>query len=207
MLQLTQTIVSLKQAIRRGVSACADEKLSKAKPVVPEQKRVHLNTPWMALDRNVWPCQISDPEPIMVAVPRAPELSNRSSDSLPSSTPPTSVAPSVFSIDNSSSSTVSTLPSPSPPWALTTNQVAGELGGRCDIEWEYKEMFLSKGGNLKVSQLSDSHSNAVPGETVDPRTLGSIVSPGSTPTLYRKPRVTTKRAIDPFRCVDVYSFT
>lgn len=194
--QFSQTIVSLKLAVLRGITRPGHGKLPKAKSCTAK----HLtNAPWLALDPNVWPCQISTEMPTVRAAHDA-LLSTGSTDSSPAS----SAAPSIFSQDNNSTSTVDTIPSPIPS-IITSDYDAEKAGRRSDVEWEYKDMFLGgKGVNTKVRQLSGSDANSLAPRD-DPMTLGFLAPPGAFPVLNRTQRVVPKRTVDIWGHADVCS--
>ena len=88
---------------------------------------------------------------------------------------------------------------------MTSDYDAEKAGRRSDVEWEYKDMFLSgKGGNTKVRQFSELNANTLAARS-DPMTLGFLAPPGTFPVLKRRRRVAPKRTADIWGRADVCS--
>lgn len=193
MLHLSQTIASLKQAIVRSGSKRHDEMLPEIESAYIVRSTVQSANGLIIMDPKVFPCLVTSAGVMKCTLGPPTCLSKPNTDSQPYSTPISSASPSIFSRDNSSTSTVVTIPSPSIPELFISDYDAEKAGIPSEIEWEYQEMLFGKvEGGIKVRQLSASNIDTIAARK-DPMTFGYLAPPGALPVLERKQRVIPRR--------------
>lgn len=154
-------ITSLKRVVRRRVSKKGDDKLPKVSPVVVEPKKHLTNARKVALDNDAWKRRVSMQEPMISMAHCASPLFSGEADTMPSSSPTSSIPSSIFLQDNSSTNTVSTL-SFSSSLEVGTSDVDAEMAGH----------------RSKVRRLSETDANSEV-EVTDPRMLGLLATPSA----------------------------